>query len=190
MDNQEKWNARYRQDSGEPQAARVLRDYQHLLPTDGQALDMACGRGGNAILLARHGLQVDAWDISDVAMETLAAYAADSGLPVHARIHDVEKAPPAAACYDVVVVSYFLDRRLFPALLDALRPGGLLFYQTFLQSKVSGRGPRNPDYRLGDQELLRLSAGLDVLVYREEGCVGDVSKGFRDEVMYVGMKKR
>ncbi len=188
MNKRDKWNARYGESVTDVQAAQVLLQNQHLLPDSGRALDLACGRGANAIVLANHGLQVDALDISDVAIDALAELAAARGLDVHAQLRDVEKNPPEVARYDVVVVSYFLHRPLFPALIESLRPGGLMFYQTFTQSRVSERGPGSDNYRLADQELLQLLSGMQLLVYREEGLVGDCSQGFRDEAMYVGRK--
>ena len=57
--------------SGKPGACAALREYAFLLPETGTALDLACGRGGNALLLARRGLQAHAWDISEEAIEHL-----------------------------------------------------------------------------------------------------------------------
>jgi tellurite methyltransferase len=71
MSIKEKWNARYRAAIGERQASRVLKENLHLLPCNGRALDLACGSGGNAILLAQQGLKVDAWDIADVPVAAL-----------------------------------------------------------------------------------------------------------------------
>lgn len=184
----DKWNARYKASNSRVTGARVLEENQHLLPASGKALDVACGLGGNALLMARHGLSVDACDISDVAINALQSQSNSEGLSIHASVTDIDLNPPAADQYDVIVVSYFLSRSLFPALIAALRPGGLLFYQTFSRSKVSDRGPQNPSYRLADQELLSLVAGCHVLVYREERSIGNIQKGFRDEVMYVGWK--
>jgi len=69
----------------------------------------------------------------------------------------------------VIVVSRFLDRGLCPALAHALKPGGLLFYQTYTID--SSEGPGNPAYRLQRNELLRLFPDLQVIFYREEGIV-------------------
>jgi SAM-dependent methyltransferase len=188
MNIREKWNVRYRAATGEQQASRVLRENLHLLPGEGRALDLACGRGGNAILLAEQGLRVDAWDIADVPIAELQAIASGRQLPIKAQVRDVETNPPKPGTFDVIVVSYFLDRDIAPALIQALRPGGLIYYQTFIRQRVSDRGPQREEYRLDDQELLRLFSGLQVLFYREEGRVGDVQKGFRDEAMFVGRK--
>ena len=189
MNTEEKWNERYRAGTGERQASRVLKENLHLLPDNGRALDLACGLGGNAILLAQQGLTVDAWDIADVAIATLQDVATERQLSIQAAVRDVETKPPAPATFDVIVVSYFLDRDLIPALIQALKPGGLIYYQTFTRQRVSDRGPQHEAFRLADQELLQLFSGLQILFYREEGCVGDVQKGFRDEAMLVGRKK-
>lgn len=87
------------------------------------------------------------------------------------------------------VVSYYLCRDIIPAVIQALKPGGLVYYQTFIRQRVSDRGPKRMESRLADQELLHLFSGLQVLFYREEGCVGNVQKGIRDEAMLVGRKK-
>jgi hypothetical protein len=89
----------------------------------------------------------------------------------------------------VILVCRFLDRGLVPALISALRPQGLIFYQTFLREAVSPDGPRNPDYRLESNELLRLFAPLHVLAYHEEGLVGDLAQGRRNEAMLVAQKR-
>jgi len=97
--------------------------------------------------------------------------------------------PPEAGSFDVIVVAHFLERALAPALMAALRPGGLLFYQTFIKEKVTDRGPGNPSYRLGRNELLKLFPSLEVVVYREEARIGDTTRGFRDQAMLVASKR-
>lgn len=189
MSSKEKWNKRYRSAQMTRQAARVLTENLHLLPDEGRALDLACGAGGNAILLARQGLKVDAWDIADVPIAALNEAVLRQQLPVQARVRDVEANPPAPSSYDVIVVSYYLDRDRIPALIEALKPGGLIYYQTFTRQRVTGRGPQRAEFRLAEQELLRLFSGLQILFYREDGCAGDVRTGLRDEALLVGMSK-
>lgn len=188
-DVQSKWDQRYRAATSPPRAAAVLREHVALLPTQGlptqglpiqglpiqgRALDLACGRGGNALLLAQAGLLVDAWDISPVAIEQLQRLARTQGLPVTAEVRDVIASPPPVASYDVIVVSYFLERALAPALIAALRKGGLLFYQTFGPARVAGCGPRNPAYRLQPGELPRLFAPLQTLLQQDNVATGEV----------------
>ena len=189
MNTKEKWNERYRAVTGERQAARVLNENLHLLPDNGCALDLACGLGGNAILLAQQGLKVDAWDVADVPIAALQEIALKRQLCIQAEVRDVAANPPVPETFDVIVVSYFLDRDIIPALIRALKPGGLIYYHTFTRQRVSDRGPQRAEFRLADQELLQLFSELHILFYREEGCVGDVQKGFRGEAMLVGRKK-
>lgn len=181
------WNARYAAaDADAARPAEVLRDFAHLLPARGRALDLACGLGANARLLARRGLEAEAWDGSEVAIERLNALAEVQGLAVRARVRDVLAEPPEPDGFDVIVVSRFLERALAPRLGAALRPGGLLYYQTFVRDAVDpARGPRQAQYRLGTNELLGLFRGLRVIVYREEGRLGDVASGLRDEAYAV-----
>lgn len=183
----QKWNRIHAApQASAPRAAAVLAENQHLLPHSGAALDLACGRGGNALLLAARGLQTGAWDISPVALEKLRELAAASGIRISTVCRDVTAHPPEAAGFDVIVVSHFLDRSLAPHLIAALRPGGLIFYQTFVLDAVDAAGPANPEYRLGPNELLALFSPLRILVYREEGTAGDIHHGWRNEAMLVG----
>ena len=188
MSLQAKWDAVYSQRDSEVTAARVLIENKHLLPSKGRALDLACGRGGNAQLLAKAGFEVDAWDISPVAIEQLRLQVKSQNLTVNAQLHDVIKLPPEPNSVDVIVVSFFLDRDLCSSMIDALRPGGLIFYQTYCQDKVSQHGPTNPDYLLADNELLTLFSSLKIRVYREESLLGNQQQGCRNLAFLVAEK--
>jgi len=185
-----KWDRIYSSPpDSEPGPSAVLADNAHLLPPGGDALDLACGLGGNALFLARRGFKASAWDISPVAVEGLAARAWRLGLAIEAQARDVEAEPFPAEAFDVVVVSRFLSRPLARPILASLKPGGLLFYQTYCRDKPGPQGPANPDYLLAENELLTMFGGMRVLVYREEGKVGDLSLGRRDEAYFVGRKR-
>ena len=188
MIERSKWDVIYSQKSVLPRACLALEQNQHLLPTKGDALDLACGQGGNALLLAEHGLNVSAWDSSEVAIMQLAQQVESKSLRVDAQVRDVVEQAPEPDSLDVLVVSYFLDRSLCPLLLKALRPNGLLFYQTYCEQKTQQLGPKNPDYLLQDNELLRLFSDMNVRMYREEALLGDHLKGWRNQAMLVAEK--
>lgn len=184
-----KWDERYRDarpEDAEP--AFVLQNFLHLLPQQGNALDLACGLGANALLLAQRGLVTEAWDLSPVAINKLQALARRKQLPLQARVRDVTSEPPDQGSFDVIVVTHFLDRLLVPRLIAALRPQGLLFYQTFTVARVDDSGPVSGHYRLTDNELLELFRGLRLLAYREEARVGDLRAGWRNQAMLIGQK--
>lgn len=183
--DQLKWDRRYENADKEPRAATVLKDNLQLLPTTGTALDLACGLGGNALLLAEQGLQTEAWDISPVAIEKLAERA--KGLPLVAKVVDISSDTLPANTFDVIVVSYYLDRELAPAIIKALKSGGRLFYQTFNHIQL-GRGPANPAYRLQEKELLELFSKLRIRYYREDESTDSSPDAIRDEAMLVAQK--
>lgn len=180
-----KWDERHAARMDPPEPARVLTEFMHLLPRAGDALDAACGFGGNALALAEHDLSVSAWDLSPVAIQRLKHEAARRGLAIDTAVRDIVAAPPAPQSFDLVCVTHFLDRGLEPALSAALRPGGLLLYQTFTREAVTDRGPSNPEFRLAPNELLRLFPDLIVRAYRDEGRTGDLGRGLRDIAMLV-----
>lgn len=171
-----------------PSAARVLREYAYLLPARGQALDVACGMAGNALFLAGRGLQTRAWDISAVAIERVSEIARTRDIPLVAEVRDVCRQPPPRNAFDVIVVSRFLQRELCGSLMEALKPGGLLYYQTFIRERCGTDGPSNPDYRLARNELFGLFSDLTLRVYIECGRTGDCTRGIRDEAMLVGQR--
>lgn len=183
-----KWDRRYRDTNRDPPPATVLTENLHLLPPHGRALDLACGFGAAALLLAERGLEVAAWDLSPVAIERLQRDSADRGLRIVAEIRDVCREPPNPETFDVILVSHFLERGLAPALMEALRPGGLLFYQTFSREAVSDCGPSNPAFRLATNELLQLFSSLVVRFYREEGRTGDRGAGTRNIAQLVAQR--
>jgi tellurite methyltransferase len=186
--NEGKWNNRYQALTNKPPPCQVLAAYTHLLPTQGKALDLACGLGANALLLARHGLETNAWDSAEVALKRLQIFAQNQQLQIHTQVRDVILSPPEPATFDVIVVCHFLERSLASVLTQALKPNGLLFYQTFTRTTVSDIGPKNPAYRLADNELLRLFANLQVVVYHEEGNIGNITEGFRNQALLIARK--
>lgn len=172
----------------DPKPAEVLLQNRHLLPKQGVALDLACGLGANSLLLAEQGLDVHAWDISSVAIERLTSLAQQRRCRITTQVVDVKSQPPQPNSVDVLVVTHFLVREMAADLMASLKPGGVLFYQTYCRDKVSAQGPGNPDYLLQDNELLQLFAGLKVRVYREESLLGDQHQGWRNQAMLVAEK--
>lgn len=184
-----KWNNVYAQSNHKQvQAADVLVEHSFLLPKTGTALDLACGLGANALLLAKLGLKTLAIDISTVALEKLHQQALEQGLIIDCLQQDIEQEALAKNYFDVIVVSRFLDRHLANGIIEALKTGGLLFYQTYTQDKISQSPPNNPDYLLAENELLQLFSPLTTRFYQEYGRMGNINQGNRNEALYIGQK--
>ena len=148
-----------------------------LLPRGGKVLDVACGRGRHALLLASAGFEVHAIDRNPEAIAFLETTAKRLHLTIACEVIDLESGdPPALAesAYDAIVVFNYLHRPLMPALCAALEPGGRLFYETFTTRQAERAHPKNPAFLLEDGELARLVAPLTVLRSRE----GDVDGRF------------
>lgn len=189
-----KWNEAYQDvEISTAAPAAVLRDNAYLLPQSGDALDLACGRAGNSIFLAKKGFQVDATDISPVVLQQVQTFADKHNLPITCKERDIEKnglendGLENSNQYDVIIVSYFLNRELFPKIIKALKPNGILFYQTWSQLRTNPKkGPSNPSFCLESGELLKLCTGLRIIYYREDGLQGDADQGIRNEALFIG----
>jgi SAM-dependent methyltransferase len=146
-----------------------LIQHRRLLPP-GRALDLACGRGRNAIYLAEAGYRVEAWDRDEAALHTLSDHAKTLALStVTTRLVDLEQQPEISpTSFDVIIVFYYLQRDLMPQIMRALKPGGVLIYETFLiDNHERFNHPRRREFCLAHNELLALCSELRILVYRE-----------------------
>lgn len=138
----------------------------------GPALDVACGLGQNALWLARLGCPSVGVDASAVAVARARAEAAARGVPA---TFERAEAAPGSLCpsrpgsWGAVVVVHFLDRALFPTLVAAVAPGGVLAYVAALGHPLRppGARPRRRAFLLEPGELLALTAGLEPLAYQE-----------------------
>ncbi|MBX3666662.1 MAG: class I SAM-dependent methyltransferase [Burkholderiales bacterium] len=141
-----------------------VQRFAPLVKAGGTVLDLACGRGRHALFFADRGHRVDAVDRDPEAIAALAARGS-----VTALCADIEAGPwpYAGRSFDAVVVTNYLHRPLFPLLMAALAPAGMLIYETFAQgNEVYGR-PSNPDFLLRHGELLQVVGNARVLAYED-----------------------
>lgn len=169
-DDQNRWDAQHRTSHGSDQAAPLLREIlaSAAWPAlGGQALDIACGKGRNAIYLAERGFSVTALDISAVALAEGRRRAELSGLEIRWRQCDLESAALDLGAFDLVINFNYLQRSLFPALVQAVKPGGHVIFETFTIDQAALGPPKNRDYLLRHNELLERFGEFRVLFYRE-----------------------
>jgi tellurite methyltransferase len=167
-DMRTKWNERWRERIDRPaEPDPWLCKVFPLLP-GGKALDLASGKGRNALFLAEKGMSVTALDISEEALEQLAKEAGHRGLKVEILRIDLEadtRLPRDS--FDVVLDFFFLYRPLFPQLLQAVRQGGVAVVRTFSRAGFFPGGPGNPEFVLHPGELLETFKGWEVLCHEE-----------------------
>jgi 2-polyprenyl-3-methyl-5-hydroxy-6-metoxy-1,4-benzoquinol methylase len=149
--------------------SRFLADHIDLLPAEGRALDVAAGEGRNSVFLARHGLDVDAVDISKVGLAKAQHLAAEAGVNINTIVADLTDYNLGNQRYDLVVVINYLQRDLIDDLRAALKPGGLILYETYTvaQLNVPGAHPLRREYLLEPGELRTMFGDLEILQYSE-----------------------
>lgn len=134
-----------------------------------RALDLASGAGRDAVYLAMHGFEVDAFDILPDALDRCRDLARRNGVTVNTDVRDVERDPNLGrGAYDLICVFNFLYRPLMPAIANAVRPGGLVVYETFLEGQRERFGkPKSDDKILKLNELPSHFDGWEQVIYRE-----------------------
>lgn len=178
------WDAKHRAAREEPpgEPAGFVLELLPLLPL-GPALDLACGTGRHALLLASRQQPVTAVDSSSVALEILEQRARDLRYPVTnikraAQINrrhgiqlwqaDLEEVSLPSEAFSLVLCVNYLQRSLFAQIERTLAPGGMLLFETYTVAQLDfAGGLRNPNYLLQVGELRTAFPSLRHLFYRE-----------------------
>jgi tellurite methyltransferase len=184
--SQSDWDTKHRLAAEAPFAepASIVRELLPLLPS-GPALDIACATGRHTLLLATRHQPVTAVDWSGAGLDLLEVRARAAHVSIH-RVKTVEKMGKSfhggidlvqadLEClelpensFELILCLQYLQRSLFPDITRALRPGGVLLFETFTQAQLEfAGGPRNPEYLLEAGELRTAFAELRLIFYRE-----------------------
>jgi tellurite methyltransferase len=149
------------------QPAEFLIEHVNLLPK-GRVLDIAMGKGRNAVYLATNGFKVEGVDISEIAVKNACKLAKEQGVTIRAQVSDLEKdylvSPDS---YDVIICFNYLQRSLITQIKAGLKQGGMVVYETFIVDQIKFGKPRNPDFLLKYNELLEMFRDFRCLRYRE-----------------------
>jgi len=136
-------------------------------PQAGTALDVAGGVGRHALWLARRNWQVTVVDVSDVAMRKLNQAAIEQNVKLDLLVGDASDYKFEPARFDLILLFYHLDRSLFPKIVYALKPGGLLICKMSLRWKSDGMSTAAGTGPLEKNELPTLVPDLHILHHRE-----------------------
>lgn len=129
------------------------------LITRGRALDLACGGGRHARLLAGLGHEVTAVDREPQSIAGVRFLQAD--------LEDGGPWPLPGEAFQGIVVANYLHRPLLPVIERALAPGGVLIYETFMQGNERFGRPSNPAFLLAPGELWTAFGGLHIIAFEQ-----------------------
>jgi SAM-dependent methyltransferase len=162
IEDRARWNKKYLEYPMPEHTTPILEKYlEHA--NSGHALDIACGMGRNTHFLADNGFSVDAVDISDYALSKV-----KSNSLINKIDTDLDKYNITPNKYDLIVNVNYLNRRLVSQMKDALKPEGLLVFETFMLAHGDFfHQTTNLDYLLKKNELLHTFIGMDVIYYEE-----------------------
>ena len=162
------WDERYRlrqqpEDLDAAPARLVIETAKPLPP--GKALDLACGTGRNALWLADHGWNVTAVDGAPAAIQILQSRAVAAGVMVDAQVVDLEKGEYTIgrAAWDLIVMSYYLQRDLFEPAKHGVVPGGIVLAIVH----ITEPGEERTYKRLRPGELREYFDGWEILHFFE-----------------------
>lgn len=185
-----RWDERYQQESdfwlkGEPR--ELLTSFAHLLPAKGYALDAASGVANNGLYLARQGFKVFALDISEYALKLATHRAHKLGIPLEAAVVDLSQPWLPESHFDVIVNFHFLERGTFPVYRKALKPNGLIFFDTFMKRIDQEEAP---EYYLDPSELLSWFQDYEIIYYSVENQDPSERHPARDLAQLVARKPK
>lgn len=172
MDPKHKWNDKHKNRLKSLEQLAPNARLKKLLPylTGGSALDFACGLGANSLFLAEIGYEVQALDISDVAIQYIKEEAGKQELPVQAFVGDLtdySNLNLKESSFDLVVITYYLDRLTFPFVKSIIKEDGYLFMETFYLSPHNETQGVSNQYKLRSNELLSVFGDWQVHFYEE-----------------------
>ncbi len=146
-EDKQKWNKKYQNNPAPDKPIKLITDFAKLA-TGTKALDVACGMGRHSKYLASQGFEVDALDISSLAIASL------QGIPnINPKEVDFDTYTFPKNHYDLIICTFFLKREIFPQMIDALKKDGILIYETFVYHPDNQQVPSQRSYLLEEGEL-------------------------------------
>jgi len=178
-----KWDKRYQNNPIPDSPIDLVVEYAPLAKI-GRALDIACGMGRHSKYLASLGFEVDALDISSVALEAIKDIKNINIKEVDFDRYSLEK----DNYYDLIICTFFLKRELFPQIVRALKPNGIFIYESFVYHEDNQQAPSNSNYLLKEGELENIFKDKLEFIYYSEYW-SETMKGNRmKRVSFVGKR--
>lgn len=166
-DEKTRWDERYASGDYQPRAksSPLVELAIHYL-TPGKALVLACGAGRNALRLAEVGFDVEAVDVSSVAIDMARREAREHKIDVEWRVADINEVDLQPESYDLITMIRYNNRELWPAMIEALTPDGWILMEQHMHTRHEVAGPGN-DFRVYPGEILDAFSDFRIVEYFE-----------------------
>jgi SAM-dependent methyltransferase len=170
-DDQKRWDLRHSRPArrADDQPRRWLKSIEHLLPKTGRALDLATGKGQDAVYLAALGLEVQAVDISPVGIAKVRELAELKGVAIETRLADLETDPDPIPLesYDLIICFRYMQRSLAPRVESGLKNQGIAALELVTRKSLERRPRHNPQYLVEQGELEHWLPSLTTMHFEE-----------------------
>jgi SAM-dependent methyltransferase len=162
------WDERYRRGEFPDRPSRFLKRAIEMV-TPGRALDIACGAGRNALMLAEKGWRVTAVDASREGLALAHTRALESNLSIDFVNADLERGEfqIAPEAFDLIADILYLQRNLFAQVRRGLRPGSLFIAEIYVSGQERAPISINPAFLLEPGELRLFFNGWKIEFYEE-----------------------
>ena len=168
------WNERFNNDEfifGKAPNEYLVKQTKAYLTPGQKALCIADGEGRNGVWLAKQGLVIEGFDVSDIALDKAKKFADDNQVNIDYSFSDVDSWNWQANSYDAIVAIFiqFADPamrlRLFKNILLALKPGGIFILQGYTQKQLEYKtgGPILIDQLYTEEMIREMILGLEIL---------------------------
>ena len=148
--------------------SRWVTRFAPLIRSGTRVLDVACGAGRHARFCLERGAAVTGLDKD---LSDLGASFDGPGRWIEADLENGSPWPLPGETFDIIIVTNYLHRPLFPVLRAALTEGGVLIYETFMEGNQAFGRPNKPEFLLKSNELLdTFGADMTVIAF-EQGHV-------------------
>jgi 2-polyprenyl-3-methyl-5-hydroxy-6-metoxy-1,4-benzoquinol methylase len=174
IDAKQFWNERFNQPEfifGKEPNEYLVEQASNYLKPNFSVLCIADGEGRNGVWLAKQGMSVTGFDISDIALAKASQFAADSGVNIQYSLCDTDGFHWQANSYDAVIGIFiqFADpemrARIFKQVHQTLKPGGVFILQGYTPKQLEYKtgGPSLLEYLYTEEIIRELSREFEIL---------------------------
>ena len=161
IEDKYRWNERYKTLPPPQNPSDLLLRYIDRIKGK-DVLDIAAGLGRHSRILAESGCKVDAIEYSDVALESLRKIPGVNAIEI-----DLENGCSLEKSYNAILCFNYLNRDIYDFMISNLNKDGIILFETFVFDEENECAPKNPEFLLKKNELLKVFSSLHIIEYKE-----------------------